>query len=527
MRAVCYARVSSAAQRERDTIASQLRVLPEFIERQGWSLERPVETYIDDGRTAKAGHLDARTGLAALLRDALLGIFDVVVVVDVDRLTRSEDLTERGAILGAFQRAGIKLASATSGQVLDLSTSTGDLFTALHAFFAAEWTRKHRERVTQGKITSIKRNRKPAGKVPFGVAYDKATGAWSLHPVNAPLVRELFERCAGGESLRAITDDITRRGYEGTLSKKLARWSAQKIVRSRYPLGEWTADKGRRLTIALPPLVDEDLWQRAQLSLDRHKFRGLRKTRHEYLVEALGVCARCGSLMGVRTGTFDRRRGGTWSKTRYQCMGRRYFGVGDSRCMAPTLPVDEVDARVWKTLRGEIEDPALADAIGHELAGQADEADRYRQDADGYREHLSRLERVEGAVLERYRRGLISDNSMDAELGRLLKERDSVRSQLDFAEKAQVVTGGARERLDEALRTLDDLRAGLDEESFETRRRIVEILIPPGGVIFDGLRLKLTLLVPKLARPSLVSPDASITNHETRASTHLRIRVVA
>src|ERR1700733_4413942 len=105
MRAVIYARVSSALQRERETIASQMRVLPEFVTRQSWELVRPLDTYVDDGRTAKAGHLEARTGLSALLRDAALGLFDVVVVMDVNRLTRSEDLAERGMILGALQRA--------------------------------------------------------------------------------------------------------------------------------------------------------------------------------------------------------------------------------------------------------------------------------------------------------------------------------------------------------------------------------------------------------------------------------------
>jgi DNA invertase Pin-like site-specific DNA recombinase len=86
MRAVGYARVSSITQRDRDTIASQLRVLPAFIERQGWTLARPIDSYVDDGRTAKAGHLEARTGLTALLRDAAAGVFDVVVVCRSDWL---------------------------------------------------------------------------------------------------------------------------------------------------------------------------------------------------------------------------------------------------------------------------------------------------------------------------------------------------------------------------------------------------------------------------------------------------------
>jgi DNA invertase Pin-like site-specific DNA recombinase len=45
-RAAIYARVSSAAQRDRDTIAAQLRDLPAFVAAQGWTL---AGTYVDDG----------------------------------------------------------------------------------------------------------------------------------------------------------------------------------------------------------------------------------------------------------------------------------------------------------------------------------------------------------------------------------------------------------------------------------------------------------------------------------------------
>ena len=49
----------------------------------------------DDGKTARAGQLAHRSGLLELLDAAEGGAFDVVAVLDVDRLTRSEDHIER------------------------------------------------------------------------------------------------------------------------------------------------------------------------------------------------------------------------------------------------------------------------------------------------------------------------------------------------------------------------------------------------------------------------------------------------
>ena len=196
VRAVIYARVSSLAQRDQQTIASQLETLPRFVSFRGWNLVRPPESHVDDGRTAKAGFLMERLGLSRLLHDAELGLFDVVVVVDLDRLTRSEDLRERGEVLGAFQKAGVQIAVSSSGQVLDLRSSMGDLMSSLGAFFAAEENRKRRDRICRGKAEAIRKGRKPAGPMPFGYAYDRKSGEWSVDPELGPIVVEIFTRVA-------------------------------------------------------------------------------------------------------------------------------------------------------------------------------------------------------------------------------------------------------------------------------------------------------------------------------------------
>lgn len=525
MRAAIYARVSSAMQRDRDTIASQLRVLPDFVQRMGWQL---VGTYADDGHTAKAGKLERRDGLARLLHDAALGMFDVVVVVDVDRITRSEDLVERGAILGALQRANVKIASSTSGQVMDLSTSTGDLFTTLHAFFAAEWTRKHRERVTQGKITAIQRGRKPAGRAPYGLAYDKAAGAWIVDPVTGPLVREMFKRIAAGESARTVADDFYRRGIP-VPKRQWERSRICDIVRSRYAVGEWTADKTRGLVMRVPPIVDEELWQRAQAALNVSGKRGLRRTRHDYLLEGLAVCGGCGAKIIIRSAVWDPRHNGRLGAAAYYCSGRRYFRRGTEHCMAPSIRVDEADARLWAAMKVELEDPELAAAIDREILGTSEEDDSWQADAEGYRRHLARLEQLQAGVLERWRRELISDAGVDAELGRIKTERDMVARQLEAALEAQRAGRGLQERLGDARQVLAELRAVLDEASFEVRRRLVSLLVPRSGITFVGTAMRVTLLVPRSAArvghaaPVLVDGSTSRRLHET----HLRIRLVA
>lgn len=514
-------------QRDRDTIASQLRVLPEFVERQGWTLVKPATAYIDDGHTAKAGKLEARRGLGALLRDAAAGQFDVVVVVDVDRLTRSEDLTERGAILGALQRAGVKIASTMSGQVLDLSTSTGDLFTTLHAFFAAEWTRKHRERVMQGRITAVQRGRKPAGRVPWWLTYDKTTATWGIDPMRGPLVREMFERVAGGESCRTLADDFHARG----IPRPRGEWHrsrVQRIIRSRAAVGQWTVDQHRGLVLAVPPVVDEDLWQRAQIAIATVGHRGLRRTTHEYLLEGLGTCGRCGALMGIQTQVWDPRRNGRTSPAGYICRARRIFRRGGERCEAPIVKLAGADERAWAAIRRELEAPELTAAIAGELDHRGAALRDWQADEAAYQRKLDRLDEVEGKLLSRFTSGAIGEAALDAELGRIGRQRTALRSQVETAARAGVAAAAGNARLRDASAILSRLRAGLADASFATRRALVELLVRPGGIVFDGEDLKITLWVPR--SPAAASPAPSLVDAAGSKGVHeafLKIRLVA
>jgi len=74
LRAVIYARVSSAAQRDRQTIASQLSTLPTFIASRGWILAKPAGTYVDEGRTAMEGFLSKRNIIIGIVGSFLSGL---------------------------------------------------------------------------------------------------------------------------------------------------------------------------------------------------------------------------------------------------------------------------------------------------------------------------------------------------------------------------------------------------------------------------------------------------------------------
>lgn len=502
MRAVAYCRVSSSAQRDRHTIESQYRVLPEFIERQGWTLARPITTYVDDGRSAKSGKLEARTAFNRLIEDAKRGLFDVVVVVELDRLTRSEDLMERGAILGAFQRAGVRIAVASSGQVLDLSSSVGDLFGSLQAFFAADENRKRRERTVQGKLTAIARGHKPSGPTPYGLRYDKTTRTWSFDEDAASVMRDIFRRIADGENCRVIAEDLVRMGIPTVRGHQWTRERVYQLVRSTTYRGVWRADKRRSLEVAVPAIVGEETWYAAQDALMRWNRRGLRRTKHVYLCEALALCGLCGAKIGI--GSSCRGGRNAPSAATYVCSHRRRPPTPDSpRCDLPHRKVAEVDERLWAAIVELVERPDLVEEVAEARRGRATADTRaWQEDVAEFESKLAKLAKAEAAILRRFRQGLVSESVMDADLAAGARQRAMLERQLDTARKAMADAT----RLKTDLVALEDvfkkLRKRVRRATPEQRQALVRLLVEPRGIVLGAYEIA--------ARVRLEAPSQSV-----------------
>lgn len=520
MRAGIYARVSSAIQRESHSIESQLRLLPSYVARQGWTL---VATYVDDGITGKTGHLQRRDGLSRAMADAAAGRIDVLVVVDMERLTRSEGLRERGAILGAFEEAGVKIAFAGTGGILDMSTGTGDLLAQLQACMAADDNRKRREKVLRGRELAVSRGRKPSGKTPYGYVYDPATGGLRIDASVAEILREVFRRIVGGDSARALGLELERRGVR---SPRGGRWGAglYRVIRSPVYRGEWVVDAARGQRIAVPAIVDESLWFAAQDALARTAGgvrRGGGRPRHVYLCAGRISCGVCGKLVQVHSEQArDRAKRGAY----YRCSGRRLPRDGH-RCTLPMVQVREVDGRVWAAIATFLQAPDFVER----LSGRADpgEAAAWQQDLGRARAQLGELERSEVAILDRHSRGAVSDAALDIHLGRVRARRRFLEDQVAAAKAASsagvrgAVSAGA------ALETAQRLRVSLGAAKPEERRAFVHALVPGWGEHRVVLGADRTPVIGVLIRPWLSVTSCGQDESADHGRVGLSFRLVA
>jgi DNA invertase Pin-like site-specific DNA recombinase len=513
MRAVIYPRVSSLIQRDQHTIASQLHDLPLYIERRGWDLVRSPDYYIDDGRSAKTGKLGQRLNFLRLLEDAGRSPrpFDVVVVIDAKRVTRTESWRERGLILGVLQDAGIKIAIASTDQVLDLNTDEGDLLIGLETHFAAKDNRSRRESILRGKDTAIRRGRKPAGPTPFGYLYDRATGAWSVDPELGPIVIEIFERVAGGESCETIARNLQARGVPRARPSKNrrrqpGRWNRERvhqIARAATYRGTWTANKSKGLSVAVPRIIGDDLYSVVDEALSRRGRRGEARVRHVYLAQGIARCAICGALIGCGSTSPP---GPSRQRVFYYWCTRRRRPIDGERCRLRMRRVEEVDSLLWDKLsealaRPDIVRQALAESQPTESGGTLEAAAEL---AAAERE-VARMTEVDSIVVERFTRGLIPSAVMDSHLERSTRERTALERKMSRL-RGQLSARGLAEASVTALETsVARLRQRLASASLPERRGIVRTLIPGRGdnwVVLGSDAMNATVLLAAQPAPS-------------------------
>lgn len=201
MRVAIYVRVSTDIQAEEGySLDAQLGRCKAYADSQGWEV---VVTYIEEGESAKDLN---RTEIKRMLSDASAGLFDVLLVYRLDRLTRS--VRDLHSLMDLFERQNIKFRSAT--ELYDTTTAMGRLFINIVASLA-EWERSNLgERVRFGKEQQVKEGGWPGGPVPFGYEWDGET--MHLVPNEYVILRELRRLYMAGNGLRGVALALNLKG---------------------------------------------------------------------------------------------------------------------------------------------------------------------------------------------------------------------------------------------------------------------------------------------------------------------------
>src|SRR6266403_4945212 len=189
LRPAIYARISTEEQREGQTIDSQIAELERFSRDKGWPI---AGTYKDEGWS---GGVMERPELDRLRDDAQKGLFDAVLINDVDRLAR--DVAHLGVIKRDLEKKGVKVIF----RKLPSDTSpTYNLMVNILGSFAEFERELISDRTRRGRRHKVEGRKQYLGAIPpYGFRYirkDRTAGNEGRlegEPSEARVVRQMFE----------------------------------------------------------------------------------------------------------------------------------------------------------------------------------------------------------------------------------------------------------------------------------------------------------------------------------------------
>jgi DNA invertase Pin-like site-specific DNA recombinase len=214
MRIATYTRISTDEDRQPFSLGAQSERLEAYARSQdGW---RIVRRFTDQ---ASGATLD-RPGLRQAMTEASAGVYELLLVYRVDRLSRS--VRQLAQTAEDLERSGVALRSAT--EPFDTSSPAGKMMLQMLGVFAELERATIVERITAGMERAASQGRWVVGKVPFGYLRDKQSKLIHPHEPQADVVRRIFAMYVEGRmGAEAIAKALNTEGHRTKNGQPFAR----------------------------------------------------------------------------------------------------------------------------------------------------------------------------------------------------------------------------------------------------------------------------------------------------------------
>ena len=535
VRVVIYARVSDLKQiadREDDSIDSQIRFCRTFArmmrERgENWQI---VEL-ISDGRTGRNAR---RPGLQRLKELIVAKEVDVVLVNRLNRVFRNGEL---GIGIDRLAREkGVRIVSRCEPGGSD--TASEKLIRQLNWIFAENASNLISEDVKRSILSRAHKGLTHGGVPHYG--FEISGGRLAKLAEDAEIVVQMFRMAERGMTPAAIATELNNRGLRTRkrISKKgnvvggrlFAADVVLKILRNPIYKGVIVCE-GDSFKASFEALVDDDLWERVQVALDRRpgKKEGIKLGRDINFLPLKGIL-RCGCCRGAMTTSRSGKERNDDTPYLYYLCSRHQKEKGNSTCTVGSIPARVIESLVLNSL-GEI---AGSPETVEKLLNQQPSANRSRlRDLKSKRADIGRtikalqveVEALSAKILA-ISGTVIADNLLK-QAERLTKKKNGlvmVENQLNAELFAVENCRLSAKKIEEGLRRFSAVVSTL---SHDEQRKLIHLLfqkivVSDGGNAFDpetenrprsriGRRkLELEIKLRPAAIEAIISGDTSI-----------------
>ncbi len=291
MRCGIYVRVSTDDQRNNGySIDLQLRMIKEYCEKNDYSI---VDVYNDAGYSGKDL---MRPEMQRLLADIKSKKIDKLIAIKVDRLTRNN--YDGFWLLYYCEEHDVKIELIL--EPYDVSTANGEMIFGMNLVFGQR-ERKEIGARTKRAMEEMALEKIHPSKAPYGYIRNKETGHLEIEPIEAQVVKEIFELCKQGNSTRNIATIMK----DNNAYLKQGKWASDrvyKILTNSIYIGIFEYGKYKRKSQDIlrvenycEPIIDETTWNATRNVLVKNKHSNYGEYIH--LFSGLVKCPICGNIM--------------------------------------------------------------------------------------------------------------------------------------------------------------------------------------------------------------------------------------
>lgn len=525
--AAIYARVSSDAQAEQQTIDSQVADLRKQVADDEATL---VESncFLDDG---VSGSTLNRPALERLRDIAYIGGFQRLYVHSPDRLARK--YAYQVLVVDELQKQGIEIVFLN--RAIGASPEE-DLLLQMQGMFAEYERAKIMERSRRGKRHGATRGSvNVLSAAPYGYRYitrseGDGQAAYEINEEQAAIVRQVFQwvgrdRLSIGEVTRRLTesDAKTATGKDwwdrttvwGMLKnptyKGLAAFGKTRVGPRRPQLrtqrghsktprrtgSTYDTDASDQVSIPVPALVSEELFAVVEKQLTDNRQRGRERRRGaRYLLQGLLECKCCGyAYYGKKVSRSSAKGKSQWAY--YRCVGTDAHRFGGTRvCQNKQVRTDKLDEAVWQDACELLRHPKLLRKEYERRLAAPTESDS----AAMIKKQLATAQRTVDRLIDAYSDGVLDRSEFDPRVERARERVVKHQQQLDAHEHESREQASLRE----ALECLDDFTSSIDTNlesaDWSLRREILRTLIDRIEVELEQVRIVYRINFPLFAK---------------------------
>lgn len=312
--------IEEAKNGESSSIANQRMIIQNYCRQNGITL---VREFVDDGYSG--GNFD-RPGFQEMMRQLEQGRANIVITKDLSRLGR--DMREASYYAEQFfPEHGIRYIA-----IADNFDTTHENIMAPFQFAMNEVYLRDGSRKVKDVLKSKRESGQYCACPPYGYQKDPKDKQHLMpDEMTAPVVQRIFKQAAEGDSSRKIALDLNEAGiipplkyrvlYRDEFSDEGAArasdlWNyttVKRILKNEVYLGHTLLGKSRKVSVKSkkkvlvpkedwvvrenthPPLVSEELFERAQINLGRgaNDYRAYDHVRKS-IFSGVAVCSKCG-----------------------------------------------------------------------------------------------------------------------------------------------------------------------------------------------------------------------------------------